>query len=58
MKKAYITPKAEVLDIMSEGFMCASSAYDKNEGTAEQWSQHKGGWDSSDWSGNSDESEE
>ena len=52
MKKTYITPASEVIDLHAEApIMAGSIQIDKGEGTAtgDEALSHKGGWNASDW---------
>ncbi len=51
MKKTYITPQTDCVDLMVEGSILAgSTTFKVNETQADQWSP-KGGWSSDNWSG-------
>ncbi len=55
MKKKYITPQTDCVDLMVEGSILAGSGenattFKLNDASADQWSQ-KGGWSSDNWSG-------
>ncbi len=58
MKKKYITPSCEQIDLSLGSAVLlngSSLRVDGSEETNETFSNHKGGWDSSDWSGQGEE---
>lgn len=52
MKKTYISPSSEMINLITENMIAASLQV--KPGEAEQWSNHKNGWSSEDWSGEDD----
>lgn len=56
MKKTYISPNSEMINLVTENMIAAS--LQPKPGEADQWSNHKGGWSSDDWSGAEEDFEE
>lgn len=58
MKKKYVAPRASSVALFAEAPLAAST-WGLNNGNADQWSNERaGGWNSDDWSGVDDSSEE
>ncbi len=52
MKKAYITPNSEAVDLNLESVLCGSGIEKSSETlTGDQGLSNKGGWSSDNWSG-------
>ena len=52
MKKTYICPNSEMITLVTENMIAASTELNVNPGKeTDQWSNEKNGWSSEDWSG-------
>ena len=51
MKKTYICPNSVMVNLIAENMIAASAQLTVNPNEeAEQWSNHKSGWDCESWS--------
>ena len=48
MKNKYISPVSEQVNLVAENMIATS--LEINDGSADQWSIERGGWQSEDWS--------
>ena len=55
MKKTYICPDSEMINLVTENMIATSDGHlDIKPGETDQWSYGKEGWNSEDWSGTAD----